>query len=88
MRKTTELVLLIVVAWSVSLSAEETPNVIVIMTDDLGYADVGCYGASELKTPHIDRLAERGLRFTQGYCSASTCTPTRFSFLTGKYAFR
>jgi len=87
-RKTTELVLLIVVAWSVSLSAEETPNVIVIMADDLGYADVGCYGASELKTPHIDRLAERGLRFTQGYCSASTCTPTRFSFLTGKYAFR
>jgi len=66
----------------------EQPNIIVIMADDLGYGDVGCNGATQLQTPHIDRLAARGLRFTQGYCSASTCTPTRFSFLTGKYAFR
>ena len=66
----------------------EKPNIIVIMADDLGYGDVGCNGATQLKTPHIDRLAASGLRFTQGYCSASTCTPTRFSFLTGKYAFR
>lgn len=66
----------------------ETPNVIVIMADDLGYGDVSCYGATELKTPHIDQLAAEGLRFTSGYCSASTCTPTRYSFLTGTYAFR
>ena len=68
----------------------EKPNIIVIMADDLGYGDIGCYGAKpkDLKTPHIDRLAANGLRFTSGYCSASTCTPTRFSFLTGKYAFR
>lgn len=71
-----------------SVRAAEKPNIIVIMADDLGYGDVGCYGATELETPHIDRLAANGLRFTQGYCSASTCTPTRFSFLTGKYAFR
>ena len=60
------------------------------MADDLGYGDIGCYGAKpkNLKTPHIDKLAANGLRFTSGYCSASTCTPTRFSFLTGKYAFR
>ncbi|WP_145263856.1 sulfatase-like hydrolase/transferase [Planctomycetes bacterium Pan216] len=64
------------------------PNVIVIMADDLGYGDVSCYGATELETPNIDRLAKEGIRFTDGYCSASTCTPTRFSFLTGKYAFR
>jgi len=64
------------------------PNVIVIMADDLGYGDIGCYGATELSTPNIDALATNGLRFEQGYCSASTCTPTRFSFLTGKYAFR
>jgi len=64
------------------------PNVIVILADDLGYGDVGCYGATAVKTPHIDRLAAEGLRFTSGYCSASTCTPTRFSLLTGKYAFR
>lgn len=66
----------------------ETPNVIVIMADDLGYGDLSCYGATSLETPHIDRLAEGGLRFTNGYCSASTCTPTRYSMLTGTYAFR
>ncbi|SVB49800.1 uncharacterized protein METZ01_LOCUS202654, partial [marine metagenome] len=68
----------------------EKPNIIVIMADDLGYGDIGCYGAKpeNLKTPNIDRLAANGLQFTSGYCSASTCTPTRFSFLTGKYAFR
>ena len=66
----------------------EKPNVIVIMADDLGYGDVSCYGATEIDTPHIDRLAKEGIRFTSGYCSASTCTPTRFSFLTGTYAFR
>jgi arylsulfatase A len=68
--------------------ANRHPNVIVIMADDLGYGDVSCYGATALKTPHIDRLAAEGLRFTSGYCSASTCTPTRYSLLTGTYAFR
>lgn len=64
------------------------PNIVVIMADDLGYGDLSCYGATTLQTPHIDRLADEGLRFTSGYCSASTCTPTRYSFLTGTYAFR
>lgn len=68
--------------------ASEQPNVIVIMADDLGYGDLSCYGATTFQTPHIDRLAKSGQRFTQGYCSASTCTPTRYSFLTGTYAFR
>ena len=78
----------LVVLFAGSLLAAEKPNVIVIMADDLGYGDVSCYGATELETPNIDALAANGLRFTQGYCSASTCTPTRFSFLTGMYAFR
>lgn len=69
-------------------SAAEKPNILVIMADDLGYGDVSCYGATALTTQHIDQLAEEGLRFTSGYCSASTCTPTRYSFLTGTYAFR
>ena len=64
------------------------PNIIVIMADDLGYGDVSCYGATSLQTPNIDRLAAEGQRFKSGYCSASTCTPTRYSFLTGTYAFR
>ncbi|MGB0599180.1 MAG: sulfatase family protein [Rubripirellula sp.] len=70
------------------VAADTQPNVVVIMADDLGYGDVSCYGATELSTPHIDRLAAEGMRFTSGYCSASTCTPTRYSFLTGTYAFR
>ena len=64
------------------------PNIIVIMADDLGYGDLSCYGANTFKTPHIDQLAAQGLRFTDGHCSASTCTPTRYSLLTGTYAFR
>lgn len=74
-----------------SLSAADNPakpNIIVIMADDLGYGDVSCYGADTYETPNIDKLAENGIRFTSGYCSASTCTPTRYSFLTGTYAFR
>ncbi|MDG2390148.1 MAG: arylsulfatase [Planctomycetaceae bacterium] len=69
-------------------SAHDKPNIIVIMADDMGYGDVSCYGATELSTPNIDKLASEGMRFTSGYCSASTCTPTRYSLLTGNYAFR
>ncbi|MCF6311762.1 MAG: arylsulfatase [Verrucomicrobiales bacterium] len=68
--------------------AQTKPNIIVIMADDLGYGDLSCYGATALHTPNIDRLAAEGQRFTRGYSSASTCTPTRYSFLTGTYAFR
>lgn len=76
------------VAASPALSAAEKPNIIVIMADDMGYGDLSCYGTKSFKTPNIDRLAAEGRRFTSGYCSASTCTPTRYSFLTGSYAFR
>ena len=68
--------------------AAEKPNIIVIMADDMGYADLSCYGTTSFETPNIDQLAAEGQRFTSGYCSASTCTPTRWSFLTGTYAFR
>jgi arylsulfatase A-like enzyme len=70
------------------ISAKDVPNVILIMTDDLGYGDVGCYGAEAVRTPHIDRLAREGLRFTSGYAAAATCTPTRYATLTGQYAWR
>jgi arylsulfatase A-like enzyme len=64
------------------------PNVIYILTDDIGYGDVGCYGATHVKTPNIDRLAREGLRFTDAHATAAVCTPTRFAFLTGRYAWR
>jgi arylsulfatase A len=66
----------------------EKPNIILLYVDDLGYADVGCYGAKGVETPNIDSLASGGLRFTDGHCSSATCTPSRFSLLTGLYAFR
>ncbi|MEO8484419.1 MAG: arylsulfatase [Acidobacteriota bacterium] len=64
------------------------PNIIVILTDDLGYGDVSSYGATALKTPNIDRLANEGLRLTDAHSPAATCTPSRYSLLTGQYAFR
>jgi arylsulfatase A-like enzyme len=73
------------------LSAQQPPNkpnILLIYADDLGYGDVGCNGATAVKTPSIDRLANEGLRLTSGYCSSSTCTPSRYSLITGEYAFR
>lgn len=64
------------------------PNVIIIYGDDVGYGDIGAYGAKKIPTPNIDRLANEGLLFTQAYATAATCTPSRYSLLTGKYAFR
>jgi len=64
------------------------PNIVIILADDLGYGDLGCYGATKIKTPNIDQLAAEGVRFTQGYAPSSTCTPSRFSLLTGEYAWR
>jgi arylsulfatase A-like enzyme len=64
------------------------PNIVLIITDDLGYGDLGCYGGTAIPTPHIDRLAARGLRFTHAYAPSSTCTPSRYALLTGEYAWR
>jgi len=64
------------------------PNIIIINMDDLGYGDVGAYGATALQTPNIDRLAEGGVRFTNGYATSATCTPSRFALLTGVYPWR
>ena len=74
--------------WAQETLKRQDPNIVVIMADDLGYGDLSCYGATNIETPNIDRLAANGIRFTDGYCSASTCTPTRYSLLTGNYAFR
>ncbi len=71
-----------------SARAAERPNVVFVLTDDLGYSDVGCYGATKIKTPHIDRLASEGLRFTDFHTAASICSPSRAAFLTGAYPQR
>jgi len=64
------------------------PNVIIIYADDLGYGDVSCYGATNISTPNIDRFASEGLLFTNAHCTSATSTPSRYSLLTGEYAFR
>jgi len=64
------------------------PNIVLIYVDDLGYGDLGCTGATAVATPHIDRIAEEGCRFTDGHSAAATCTPSRYSLLTGEYAWR
>ncbi len=64
------------------------PNIVIIYADDLGYGDVGAYGATEIKTPNLDRLANEGIRFTNGYASSATCSPSRYALLTGVYPWR
>jgi arylsulfatase A-like enzyme len=66
----------------------EKPNIVIILADDLGFGDVGCYGSVTIKTPNIDKLAASGLRFTNGYCTSATSTPSRLALLTGRYPWR
>ena len=68
--------------------SERPPNVIIIFTDDQGSLDMGCYGSLDLKTPHMDALADRGIRFTQFYAAAPVCSPSRAGLLTGRYPKR
>ena len=71
-------------AWAQSTK----PNIIFIMADDLGYADVSCYGQRDYTTPNIDRVAIEGLKFTQGYANSSVCSATRTALATGRYQYR
>ena len=64
------------------------PNIIVIFADDLGYGDIGCYGAKGIKTPHIDALARGGFRSTDFFIPANVCSPSRAALLTGRYPMR
>jgi arylsulfatase A-like enzyme len=64
------------------------PNFIIIYADDLGFGDLSCYGANDLSTPHLDKMATEGARFSNSYATAATCTPSRYSLLTGAYPWR
>ena len=72
-------------ASTIAQATPQQPNVVIIVADDLGYGDLSCYGATRIQTPGMDRIANEGLRFTQGYCTAATSTPSRYSLLTGLY---
>jgi arylsulfatase A-like enzyme len=80
------MLMVLVVSW---MSWADNPNIVLILADDLGYGDVGCYNStSRIPTPNIDRLAKQGMMFTDAHSSSTVCTPTRYSVLTGRMAFR
>ncbi len=68
--------------------AQQRPNVIFILADDLGYGDLSCYGATKMHTPNLDKLAAEGIRFTDAHCTSATCTPSRYALMTGQYPWR
>src|SRR5437660_13666 len=69
-------------------SASRPPNIVFILADDLGYADVSCYGRPDLSTPNVDRVAANGVRFLQAYANSAVCTATRVALITGRYQYR
>lgn len=80
---------LLVTAWCVQIAradpSERLPNIIYILADDLGYAELGCYGQQKIQTPHLDQLAKEGMRFTQHYCGNAVCATSRCVLMTGKH---
>src|SRR2546423_3591052 len=84
--------LLALAAWAVAATvaqaepaAPRKPNIILILADDLGYAELGCYGQKKIRTPNLDRMAAQGLRFTQFYAGSPVCAPSRCALMTGKH---
>ena len=75
-------------ATAIAHGNQKPPNVILIFADDLGYGDVGCYGATKVRTPNIDKLAAEGRRFTDAHSASAVCTPSRYGLLTGEYPMR
>src|SRR5580700_4697791 len=68
--------------------APKKPNIVIILCDDLGYGDLGCYGHPSIRTPNLDKLAQQGMRFTQCYAAAPVCSPSRAGLLTGRIPSR
>ena len=87
--KKNPILLLLLLTVQLNLTAQSpSPNIIYIMTDDLGYADLSCYGRKDYSTPNMDKLASQGVKFVNAYAGAPLCTPTRVSFMTGRYPAR
>jgi len=81
-------ILLLGVSFGINAQKNSKPNIVLIYTDDLGYGDISCNGYSAIQTPNIDKLAKKGVNFTNAHSTSATCTPSRYSLLTGQYAWR
>ena len=79
---------LLLIALCFTARAATPPNIVLILADDLGYADVGCFGAKDIRTPHLDRLAKQGTRFTSFYVAQPVCTASRAALMSGCYPNR
>src|SRR5512140_3658886 len=71
-----------------TVAAADRPNILFILADDFGYADLSCYGRPDYKTPNIDRLASEGMKFMQAYANSAVCTASRVALITGRYQYR
>ena len=80
--------LLMLIVSTGALADDSSPNIVLVVADDLGYGDIGAYGSTKIRTPHIDQLAASGVVLTNGYASANVCTPSRAGLMTGRYAIR
>ena len=83
-----QLLTFLLLSTSLTIAEDQPPNVVLIFADDLGYGDLGCYGATKVQTPNIDRLAAEGRRFTDAHSASAVCTPSRYALLTGQYPVR
>lgn len=91
MKSTITLIAALLLAALPTLQAADEPskpNIVIILADDLDYGDVGCYGATKIKTPNIDRLAREGMKFTDAHTAASVCSPSRYGLMTGRSPWR
>src|SRR5436190_8065841 len=85
------LLLAAILAGPLPVEAAETgrqPNVVIVLTDDMGWADLGCYGSKDIRTPNVDKLASQGVRLTHFYSNGPVCTPTRAALMTGRWQQR
>src|SRR5690349_10902853 len=83
-----QILFLIILVWPVTVHAQQRPNIIYIMTDDMGYGDLSGYGNKKFSTPNLDKLASQGMKFVNAYSAAPLCTPTRVGLMTGRYPAR